>query len=214
MQVKQFVYVYNEKSYPVVITHKRVKNINYHFRNDCFYISAPWYVTKKVIINGLDRFAPRLVLSSQKKKDNPAIGEDFIYLFGEKIDTKNHLINVDGIEIPFANNNELLIKIKKLFFSYLLERNYYYEEVMNLPHYRVKLKDMKSRYGSNSRQTKTISYSSTLMHYSKEIIDSVIVHELAHDLVFNHSNKFYEVVYKYCPNYKVCHNKLRKGVFQ
>ena len=51
--------------------------------------------------------------------------------------------------------------------------------------YRVSVKKMTSRYGSNSSQTHTVSYSLVLLHYSVEIIDSVIVHELAHDFVRN-----------------------------
>ena len=42
----------------------------------------------------------------------------------------------------------------------------------------------------------------------------VCVHELAHILVYDHSKEFYDVVYKYYPNYKECHTKLRKGEFK
>ena len=214
MQVKQFVYLYNEISYPVIVTHKRVKRIYYRFHDNCFYVSAPWFVLKRQIMNDLDRFAPRLISSSQVKKDNPAIGENYIYILGEKMDTSSGLLTVDGKDISFANQEELLNKLKKWFLCYLTSRTRHYESLMNLPNYRVKLKDMKTRYGSNSKHTKTISYSSILLHYSGEIIDSVIVHELAHDLVFDHSSKFYDVVYQYCPNYKIYRKKLIKGEFQ
>ena len=72
--------------------------------------------------------------------------------------------------------------------------------------YKVKIKEMKSRLGSNSKATNTLNFTSKLIHFSKDAIDSVIIHELAHYFYFDHSKNFYDVVYKYCPNY----DKLNK----
>ena len=47
-----------------------------------------------------------------------------------------------------------------------------------------------------------------------EIIDSVIIHELAHHFVYDHSDNFYKVVYKYCPNYDILRKKLIKAEFE
>ena len=84
---------------------------------------------------------------------------------------------------------------------------------MTLPLYKVTLKDMRTRFGSNSKHTKTLHFAYVLIHYSFDIIDSVIVHELAHILVYDHSKKFYDVVYKYCPDYDIYRKKLIKGEF-
>ena len=73
---------------------------------------------------------------------------------------------------------------------------------------------MKSRYGSNNKSTKTITYSLVLLHYSPEIIDSVIIHEIAHCFAYNHGDNFYKVVYKYCPNYDILRKKLIKAEFE
>ena len=89
-----------------------------------------------------------------------------------------------------------------------------YENKMNLPSYRISVRNMTTRYGSNSLRSKHITFALVLVHYSTEIIDSVIVHELAHIKEFNHSQKFYDVVYKYYPNYDECHAKLRKGIYK
>ena len=45
----------------------------------------------------------------------------------------------------------------------------------------------------------------------EEVITYIIVHELSHILEFNHSKNFYDVVSKYCPNYKQIKNKLKRG---
>ena len=85
---------------------------------------------------------------------------------------------------------------------------------MNAPHFQVKVRQMKSRYGSNNRSNKTITYSLVLLHYSIEIIDSVIVHELSHHFVYDHSPNFYKVLYKYCPNYDILRKKLIRSEFE
>ena len=90
-----------------------------------------------------------------------------------------------------------------------------YEQAMNIsPYYDVKLRKKNTNYGVNSRRTHTITYNIFLVHFSLEIIDSVIVHELAHHYYFDHSSKFYNVVYNYYPNYKEVHHKLTKEIFK
>ena len=104
-------------------------------------------------------------------------------------------------------------KMKKHFLSVMVERSRYYEKLMHLTPHNIKVRNMTSRYGSNSKKTHSITYAYSLYHYSVNILDAIIVHELAHSIEFNHSKKFYDVVYTYCPNYKALHNMLRKGVY-
>jgi hypothetical protein len=40
------------------------------------------------------------------------------------------------------------------------------------------------------------------LHFAPEIIDSVIIHELAHLDHPNHSSRFWKEVKTYCPNYQ------------
>ena len=120
----------------------------------------------------------------------------------------------DGGVLKYKDREQLEKKLKKWFLEYITSRNQYYEQVMGIrTPYKVRVRKMTTRYGSNSKSTHSITYSMVLMHYSCEIIDSVIVHELAHHFVRDHSKKFYNVVYQYCPNYKALHKRLRKGEF-
>ena len=80
--------------------------------------------------------------------------------------------------------------------------------------YRVRTAKLKSRYGSNSRRTHKLSFASSLIHYPVEVIDSVVVHELAHHFVFDHSKSFYNVVLRYCPAYWEMHKRLRKKIYE
>ena len=88
-----------------------------------------------------------------------------------------------------------------------------YERIMGIfEPYKVKIRDTKRQYGSNSKRTHTLSFQTTLLHYSNEIIETVVVHELAHDFERNHSKNFYNIVYSFAPNYKQLQNKLKKGI--
>ena len=104
--------------------------------------------------------------------------------------------------------------MKKYFKDLVTKRVEYYSSVMNLPLYKVSVKNMKTRFGSNSKHTQRLHFALVLMHYSIEIIDSVVVHELAHILVYDHSKKFYDVVYKYCHDYDIYRKKLIKGEYK
>ena len=208
---KEFTYRIDDKDYLVIVTYKRIRNIHFRFDGEAFLISAPRLVTQKAIISGLDKYARKLIKRSVKVN---AIGEDYIYIFGQKIPlTYPGSIIIDGIVISFQNEEQLSRKLKKWFLEYMINRTREYETLMGTPHYTIKVRQMKSRYGSNNRPKMVITYSLVLLHYSKEIIDSVIIHELAHHFVYDHSDNFYRLLYKYCPNYDILRKKLIKSEF-
>ena len=47
------------------------------------------------------------------------------------------------------------------------------------------------------------------MKYDFDVIDYVLIHELCHTKVKNHSKNFWKEVEKYCPNYKELRKKLK-----
>ena len=110
---------------------------------------------------------------------------------------------------------EKQVLIKKYVLEKLTSRVRYYEEIMGVyPPYKVVVRNTSTRLGSNSRKTHTISLTFNLIHYNMNVIDSVVVHELAHHFHFDHSKEFYDVVYKYCPEYKKMRSILLKGVYK
>ena len=209
-----FYYQINGKEYPVIIARKRMKSIRYTYKDGSFRVSAPrFFATQKKIKEGLDKFALKLLKADQKTK---AVGDNYIYLLGHQIDIQEcgQINFTNGEAIVYKNREDLNKKLKKWFLKYLTEQTRYYEQVMGISKpYTVRVRNMSSRYGSNSSGTHSLSFSMILLHYSHDIIDSVIIHELAHDKIKNHSKQFYDVVYKYCPNYDALHRRLRKGEF-
>ncbi len=214
MREKEFTYEYKGISYPVIVTYKRMRSIRYRFKDGKFYISAPIFSLKTDLFKGLDKYAEKLI-SHDTNKSVP-FGNDYIYILGERYELSfpGNLIVEGQFSIKFDDKEQLEKKLKKWFKELVINRVRHYEEMMNLSPYKVRVQKMSTRYGSNSKHTKSLNFATVLMHYDLPIIDSVVVHELAHEVVYNHSADFYKVVYKYCPEYDIYHAKLRKGVFK
>ena len=209
---KEFIYQVDDKDYRVIVTYKRIRNIHFRFDGEYFLVSAPRLVSLKQIKSGLDKYAKKLIKRSVKMN---AETDEYIYILGKKIETNYPgFLALESDLISYKDNKQLHIRLRKWFLDYLTTRTEFFEKVMGTPHYLVKLRQMKSRYGSNNKSTKTITYSLVLIHYSPEIIDSVIIHELAHCFAYNHGDNFYKVVYKYCPNYDTLRKKLIKAEFE
>ena len=210
--IDSFIYQVDGKDYEVQIRYKRIRNIYFHFDGEKFWVSAKRLTSLNKIKSGLDKFAKKLISTNLKTQ---AEGDSFVYVFGEKKElVESHEILVDETIIKYKNIANLKKQLKVLFLDYVNKQNAYYSSLMNAPSYQVKVRQMKTRYGSNNRSKKIITYSTALIHYSKEIIDSVIMHEICHCFVFNHSRSFYNILYKYCPNYKILRKKLIQAEFK
>ncbi len=91
---------------------------------------------------------------------------------------------------------------------YLTPRVEHFAHLMGLKFSALKFRKMKSRWGSCS-STKTITLNSELLKVRKELIDYVIVHELAHLVHMNHSKDFHLLVESYIPSSKMLRRELR-----
>lgn len=75
----------------------------------------------------------------------------------------------------------------------------YWSQIMGLYPLSVKITAAKKRYGSCSSK-KRLCFSLYLAEYPLEAIDYVVVHELAHIKIMNHSKEFHSLVGKYLPD--------------
>lgn len=211
---KPFTYCVGETLYPVIVTYRKMKTIRFRYRDGAFYVSCPRFTSKFTIEKGLNKFGEKLIVNAAKCQP---IGQDYAYLFGQKVPLSfpiGDLSFASGEKISYRNKEEFETKMKNFFKRYLESRVRFFEMRMGItPPYKVRARKMSSRYGSNSRGTHSLTFSTILYHYHPDIIDSVVVHELAHYFVFNHSKKFYDIVIKYCPYYQTLHHKLKKGIF-
>ena len=200
--------------YKVEINYKLTRILKLRFINDKFIVSSPFYVKENAIKEFILKNGTSLI---KKVKFNLPSGDNFIYLFGEKISLSfpGCIKFSNGEEISFLNKEELNKKLLTFFKKVMENRTSFYENIMKIKDkYKIKVKNMNTRYGSNSMKTHTICYNFILIHYSFEIIDAVIVHELAHHFYRGHDKKFYDCVKMYYKDYDIYHTKLRKRIYK
>ena len=90
----------------------------------------------------------------------------------------------------------------KYFKAYIEEKvNFYndlhFQEEINT----VRLKNNKSNWGSCS-SNRNLNFSTRLLFAPEEVVDYVVIHELAHLKEMNHSSSFWNIVRAIKPNYK------------
>lgn len=208
-------YLLNDIEYEVIITRKANKNTYIRFRNGSIIITTSYFVTDKQLKKILDENHEFLLKNINKMNISKKRDENCIIL-GEKYD----IIIIDNIEeVDFKNKkiyisskekiDKLLIKKFYEIFEERLAYNYHlFQEKIPFPTLRIR--KMKTRWGVCNRKDIKITLNSELIKYGFEEIDYVIIHELAHLVVFNHSKDFWNVVSKYCKNYKEIRKRLKE----
>ncbi|MBQ1183890.1 MAG: M48 family metallopeptidase [Clostridia bacterium] len=83
----------------------------------------------------------------------------------------------------------------------LPERVKFWSEKTGLKCTKITVTSAKTRFGSCSGKN-SISFSYLLMRHPIEVVDYVVLHELAHTKHHNHSKRFWNLVEKYMPDYK------------
>lgn len=74
-----------------------------------------------------------------------------------------------------------------------------------------KVKYVKTRWGSCVKSTRSLNFSSRLVMFPVEVVDSVIVHELCHIIEANHGKNFWKLVYKFMPEYDKYNDWIKKN---
>ncbi|PHQ64975.1 MAG: hypothetical protein COB99_06665 [Sulfurimonas sp.] len=146
-----------------------------------------------------------------KREQNPPLQiniEDEVLLFGE-------VYSVDADEASELRtllnrlrkpNQKNILRCYDDFYkifsqNHLTSRTQHYSQIMGLNYKEIKLKKMRSRWGSCSSD-KVITFNTQLVKLKKEQIDYVVVHELAHLVHMNHSKYFHDLVESYFPDSK------------
>lgn len=93
--------------------------------------------------------------------------------------------------------------------KYILPRTEQLGKKMALKFQKITLREQTSRWGSCSSK-KNLNFNWRLVHFKPEIIDYVIIHELAHLEHLNHSAKFWQLVKQYDPAYPSHRGFLKK----
>ena len=167
-----------------------------------------WVVKKKAEM--------RAVIPPPQKQYQP--GETFLYLGKEyplEVVPGQHtkLILDDRFKIAESalGNAELVFQkwYRQQASQLIPERVKFFAELHQLPYEKIKITSARTRWGSCSPKN-TLSFSWRLMLTPPEVIDYVIIHELAHTVHHNHSKRFWKLVEKLLPDFKARRRQLRQ----
>ena len=89
------------------------------------------------------------------------------------------------------------------------ERVKFFAELHQLRYEKINITSARTRWGSCSSKN-TLSFSWRLILTPPEVIDYVIIHELAHTVHHNHSKRFWNLVEKLLPDYKERRKRLQR----
>ncbi|MDY6834089.1 MAG: SprT family zinc-dependent metalloprotease [Chloroflexota bacterium] len=80
----------------------------------------------------------------------------------------------------------------------------------HISYHRISIRDQKTRWASCSRKH-NLNFNWRLVMAPLEIIDYVVLHELAHLIEMNHSDRFWHTVEDWCPDYRRHRQWLKKN---
>ncbi len=96
--------------------------------------------------------------------------------------------------------------------KFLPDRLKHWADIMGLQFSAISIRGQRSRWGSCSHEG-GISLNYKLMIFSLEIIDYVLIHELAHIRHPNHSSEFWSLVQEYCSDFRAHRKSLRTHAY-
>ncbi|GAA0793923.1 M48 family metallopeptidase [Faecalicatena orotica] len=97
------------------------------------------------------------------------------------------------------------IKIARDIFT---QKTAYYASILNVTYGRITIREQKTRWGSCSSEG-NLNFNWRLIFAPEEVLDYIVVHELAHRREMNHSQAFYAIVKSILPDYKKSQKWLR-----
>ena len=136
------------------------------------------------------------ILENIKRVENKTIEEGFFLYLGEKKELKNFKIkNLDNF---YKNEIQKIIPL-------LVEK---YSNIMQLYPTKISYRKNKRTWGSCNYKNE-LNFNILLMKYPMYIMEYIVVHELAHIKHKNHSKDFWNLVQKFCPNYKIIEKNFK-----
>ena len=131
------------------------------------------------------------------KKKNQSENEELQFINGEFVATikssKNSKKVLNSLyESWLLDNTQIILREK-------VEKC---SEKTGIPIERINIKNLRKRWGSLTKDKKTINLNVNLLKAPDDVLDYIILHELCHVKINDHSHHFWNLVRKYMPSYQ------------
>ena len=199
---------------------KNMKNIYLKVeKNADVVVSAPPrtpnYIIKKLIQENIDEIKLRRnnILTNGYTVKQYVTGEKHI-IFGKEfvleviLGNKNVIkLSDDKIILVIKDKDQdrgqiVVSYLRKVLYNKALEFINKYEKIMGVHAEQLRIKKMKTRWGTCNIEAKRIWINYELIKYPIECLEHIVVHELTHLLETNHTPRFYALLGKYYPNFR------------
>ncbi len=216
--------------FDVEIEHKNIRHMYLRLKDDTICVSAPLLMPDHLVyrfIEGKRAWIYNEYQRMQKKKEGSHIYDDgdLFYVYGEpceliyqesgrnSVKVRDRQIFLYGPEKEKAVkylykqfDRDLLAKAWEYFYKYqrgiLIGYNY-----LKTPELRARM--MTSKWGVCYPTKDRICISSYLVHYPLDCLEYIMVHEMTHFIIPNHSKRFYQIVGNHLPAYNEIRKKLK-----
>lgn len=204
--------ILNVKGYPVKveITYTTRNSRSYRYSFGIINVRMTKRKTLTQLQNDLNKVFSEDIIKHFVKE--PLIDGNYAFILGEVTrvyPVKEGINELDNLRL-LVNGKK--ISAKKYLYNIIKARVDYFERQMGLLEHEVSIKRLTAVLGNNCFKKKHLSFNERLIHFSIDLIDQVVIHELCHDFYQNHSPDFYKKLKEYCPDYKERKQKLIYGV--
>ena len=215
-------------TFPYTIKHTNIKNVSIQYHSDgSITVRANKKFSKDVIEQFMLEKRNWLLKQYNRERNVIIPTSSELVLFGKLYEVSNQI----GRSSVTKTNEQVIVYSKevlseeklmtvldkyrqKLLEQYLESIRSMVEEVTSVYDVVYAYRYMKTRFGTCAVSRKKITFNSCLCSLSVEEIQCVVFHEYAHFFQRNHSSKFYEVLAKFYPNYKLAEKKLKTVVLR
>lgn len=184
----------------ILIKRSKRKNISLSILpNRQIQVKAPFNVSKTMILDFVKTkqrwIQKQLSLQKQRSDFEKSFDfENYYYIYGKQY-KKDKIIDYKTLALD---------ELPKLIELTKEQIGYHYNKIV--------IKSSKRLWGSYSSK-KVIMLNFKCIILPKDIIQYIIIHELCHSNQMNHSPKFWNLVEKFCPNYKDAKCQLSNFAF-
>lgn len=210
------------------LTYKRVKNINLRIKSDCTISVSAGRSVPVAMIDNFVLSKGQFILDALKKysehqkhthKITAYESGETVWLLGRGLKL---VVLEGGTEAVEADNNNLFLTVKnscdtkrkkllverftaarcQTVFEELINEVYKHFEKYGVPFPKLKIRRMKSRWGSCQPKSGIITLNAMLIEAPESCIRYVVLHEYCHFIHPNHSKNFYRLVESLMPDWK------------